>query len=122
MNENYEIKKIKEILEEHEKRIKLLENMIPSSRSEVTPVYAGKVDFTKLAQKVGISIEKITELFDIENDTLTLLKTLGEDEREKTKRISLTVLFGYKYSLGNERVLSKELKRNVAENRVPVNN
>jgi hypothetical protein len=65
---------------------------------------------------------KIRELFDIEDKTLTSLKVVGEGEREKTRAISLVVLLGYKYLFGNEQLLSSELKRNVAANRIPVNN
>jgi hypothetical protein len=122
MKENDEIKKIKEILEKHEKRIKFLENMIPSLKSEQVKPVEVKLDFARLAQKIGADSEKIKQLFDIENSNLTLLKVVGEDEREKTKKISLVVLLGYKYFFGNEQVLSKEMKRNVAENRVPINN
>jgi hypothetical protein len=67
-------------------------------------------------------VKKIKELFDVENNSLTLLKVIGEDERDKTKKISLAVLLGYKYAVGNEQVFSKEIRRNVAENRISVNN
>jgi DNA-binding HxlR family transcriptional regulator len=82
----------------------------------------GKVDFERLAEKIGVKSEKIKELFDVENNSLTLLKVIGEDERDKTKKISLAVLLGYKYTVGNEQVFSKEIRRNVAENRISVNN
>ena len=122
MNGNDEIKKIKEILEKHEKRIKFLESMIPNLKSEEVKPVEAKVGFARLAQKIGVDSEKISQLFDIENDNLTVLKVAGEDEREKTKKIALLVLLAYKYSFGNEQVLSKEIRRNVAENRVPINN
>jgi hypothetical protein len=123
MREENEIQEIKDILAQHEKRINLLESMVQSSKPEVKPLsIEDKMDFTKLAQKIDVSVEKIKELFDIEEDTLTLLKALGEDDREKTKEISLAVLLGYKCFLGNERVLAKELRRNVAESRVPLDN
>jgi hypothetical protein len=117
-----EIKKIKEILENHETRIKSLENRIPSPKSEEIAFVEAKIDFEKLAKKIGVSTEKLKELFDMANNALTLLKVAGKDEVEKTKKISLVVLLGYKYFFGNEQVLSKEIRRNVAENRIPVNN
>lgn len=121
MNGNDEIKKIKEILEKQEKRIKFLESMIPNLKSEEVTPMAAKVGFARLAQKIGVDSEKISQLFDIENDNLTVLKVAGEDEREKTKKIALLVLLAYKYFFGNEQVLSKEIRRNVAENRVNLN-
>ena len=122
MNENDDIKTIKEILEKHERRIKFLESMIPTLKNEEVKPVEGKVDFARLAQKIGVDSEKIRQLFDIENNNLTLLKSIGEDERERTKKIALLVLLAYRYFFGNEQVLSKEIRRNVAENRVPVNN
>lgn len=122
MRENNELKKIKEMLQEHEKRIKSLEDIFPSLKSEEITPLEGRADIEKLAKKISVNSEKVRELFDIENNTLTLLKVVGKDDSEKIQKISLAVLLGYKYSLGNEKVLSKEIRRNVAENRVPVNN
>ena len=122
MKENNELKKIKEMLQEHEKRIKSLEDIFASLKSEEITAIEGRVDIEKLARKIGIKNGKVRELFDIENNTLTILKVVGKDDKERTQKISLAVLLGYKYSLGNEQVLSKEIRRNVAENRVPVNN
>jgi len=122
MKENDEIKKIKETLEEHERRIKFLEGILPSLKSEEATSVEGRMDIEKLAEKVGVGSQKLRELFDTENNTLTLLKVIGEDEKEKTQKISLVVLFGYKYFFSDEQILSTEIRRNVAENRVPVNN
>jgi len=119
---NKEIEKIKEALKNHEKRIKFLEEE-KSMRSAVqgsAPVKRTGIE--RLAEKVGSDVEKLEELFDTENHTLTLLRVTGKDEAEKTKRISLIVLLGYKYFFGNEKVLSREIRRNVAENRIPINN
>lgn len=118
-----EITKIKKTLEEHEERIKLLESMIPELKSERIKPVEGIGDFKKLAQKINVDVEKIQELFDIEDDTLTLLKKIeGANDREKTQKISLMVLLGYKYLLGKLKVLAIEVRRNVAENKIPVNN
>jgi hypothetical protein len=122
MRENNEIKKIKETLENHEKRIKFLENTLAVPKGEeVTPTEA-KASIEKLAQKIGVAIDKVEELYDIEDNKLTLLKITNGDEREKTQKISLTVLLGYKYIFGNEEIQAMEIRRNVAENRVPLNN
>jgi len=119
---NKEIEKIKKVLKNHEKRIKFLEEekSMKSTVQGSAPVEGTGIE--KLAEKVGIDVEKLKELFDTENHTLTLLKATGKDEAEKTKRISLIVLLGYKYFFCNEKVLSKEIRRNVAENRIPINN
>ncbi len=119
---NKEIEKIKETLKNHEKRIKFLEEekSMKSTVQGAAPVEGTGIE--KLAEKVGTDVEKLKGLFDTENHTLTLLRVTGKDEAEKTKRISLIVLLGYKYFFGNEKVLSKEIRRNVAENRIPINN
>ena len=51
-----------------------------------------------------------------------MLKVEGNDEADKTKKITLMALLGYKYVFSNENVLSKEIRRNVAESRIPLNN
>jgi hypothetical protein len=53
---------------------------------------------------------------------LTLLKIVGNNDEEKTQKASLVVLIGYKYFLGTKEILASEIKRNVAENRVSLNN
>ena len=122
MKKSDELKKIKEKLENHEKRIQILENMIPSLRSEEVKPTEVKKNIERLAKKIGVDREKIEQLFDISSNSLTLLKVIGDNDRERTKMISLVVLLGYKYFFGNEQILSTELRRNVAENRVSVNN
>lgn len=117
-----DMKKIKETLKDHEKRMRYLEGLIPSLKAEEIRQAQGEIDFKKLAEKINVNVDKIRELFDIENNTLTLLKVSGEGDREKTQNISLAVLMGYKYLLNNEQILSIELRRNVAENGVPVDN
>lgn len=116
-----EIKKIKEVLENHEKRIKSLEETSSSQKAQRAAPAEG-LGIERTAVQIGVNTEKFKELFDMDDSSLTLLKVMGKDEAEKTKRISLVVLLGYKYVFGNEKVLSKEIRRNVAENRIPVNN
>jgi len=117
-----EIKKIRETLEDHEKRIKSLEGILITKGKEAPTLSIGGISAERLAEKLGVDNKKLEELFDIEDNNLTLLKVSGADEAEKTKNISLVVLLGYKYYFGNEKVLSKEIRRNVAENRIAVNN
>jgi hypothetical protein len=61
-------------------------------------------------------------LVDIEGDSLTLLKTLGEKTEEKTKNTALLTLFEYKEKLGKEKILASEIRRNVALNKIPLEN
>ena len=117
-----EFSKIKEKIMEHEKRIKALEDAFAGSKTEEVKTLQSRTNIKKLAKKIKVSPERIEELFDIENNTLTLLKIAGKDGEEKTQKTSLAVLIGYKYFLGSTEILASEIKRNVAENRVSVNN
>lgn len=117
-----EFSKIKEKIMEHEKRIKALEDAFAGSKAEEVKEVQSRTNIKKLAKKIEVSPERIEELFDIENNALTLLKIAGKDDEEKTQKISLAVLIGYKYFLGTNQILASEIRRNVAENRVPLNN
>jgi len=96
--------------------------MLVRSKVEKATLIEGKANIEKLAQKIGVATDKVKELYDKEGDKLTLLKITGKDEREKTRKISLAVLLGYKYIFGNEEISATEIRRNVAENRVSLNN
>ena len=58
----------------------------------------------------------------IEEGMLTLIKHAGEDHKTKVQNIVLLTLFGYKLHFGEREILSKEIRRNVAENRISLNN
>jgi predicted RNase H-like nuclease (RuvC/YqgF family) len=123
MTDSVEILKIREKLEEHEKRITYLEKFFAEpKKSESIRTEKSSIPISKWAEKLSISKDRIEELFDIENDSLTLVKVSGKDDKEKTKNVTLLALLGYKYLLGKNDILSQELRRNVAENRIPVNN
>lgn len=117
-----ELSEMKKKLMEHEKRIKALEDAFSESRTEEVREVQTGANIKKLARKIEVSSERIEELFDFENNTLTLLKIAGKDDEEKTQKTSLAVLIGYKYFLGTKEISASEIKRNVAENRVSVNN
>lgn len=117
-----ELSEMKKKLMEHEKRIEALEDAFAGSRTEEVGKVQTRTNIKKLARKIEVSQERIEELFDIENNTLTLLKIAGKDDEEKTKKISLAVLIGYKYLLGTKEILASEIRRNVAENRVSLSN
>jgi hypothetical protein len=53
-----EIDELKQKLEEHEKRIKSLENMVLGRKVEEITMVEGKVDFERLAEKIGVKSEK----------------------------------------------------------------
>jgi len=116
------IAELEEKLKEHEKRIKALEDTSASLKTEGIMPFQAEPEIGRLATRIDVDPRKIRELFDIEDNSLTLLRIIGKDERERTKKASLAVLLGYKHLFGNEQVLSHEIRRNVSENRVPINN
>lgn len=105
-------------LEEHRKRISVLESLKEKPKIFKEPTSG----MEKLAEKANVSKECIERIFDIEENALTLTKVIGKDEEEKTQNISLLVLLGYEYFFEKDGVIASELRRNVAENRIPVNN
>jgi len=116
------ISKLKHILENHEKRIQKIEEFIKNIEYGPSSVETNITGLKKLSKKIGVTEGKIKEIFDIENGQLTVVKIMGEKDKDKTQNIALLVLFGYKYIFGNEEVLSQEIRRNVAENNIPLNN
>lgn len=123
MSLDKEIEEIKEKLKEHEKRIQYLEKIIfHKTKSDEGQLEKYDDIQKRLAVKINVPEEKLKEIFDLEGDSLTLLKIAGKDDREKTKDATLLVLLGYKYFFGKEEIFSKEIRRNVAEHRIPLNN
>ena len=61
-------------------------------------------------------------LFDIEGESLTVLNFIGDKIEEKAQNIALLTLLGYREKLSAEKVLASEIRRNVAINKVPVEN
>jgi hypothetical protein len=117
-----ELSEIRKELRDHEKRIKALEDAFKGSKTVGIKKAPVGSNLQKLAEKIGVAPERIEELFDKENNTLTLVKIIGENVEEKTQKASLAILIGYKYFLGIKEVLAGELRRNVAESRIPVDN
>jgi len=113
---------IKKKIEDHEKRISILENQLKDKKEmNITPSETGS-NIERLASKLNISTDKLQEIYDIEKETLTVLKFAGEMNKEKTQNIALLTLLGYKYFFNQEELLSQEIRRNVAENGVALNN
>jgi len=115
-----ELKSLKEKMHDHEKRIVELENIL-KGRKDI-PVTHTITEIQKLSTKLGIQEDKLNEIFDKEESVLTVIKCIGADDREKTQNIALLTLFGYKIFFGKEEVLSQEIRRNVAENKISRNN
>lgn len=61
-------------------------------------------------------------LFDIEGESLTVLKVIGKNVKEKTQNIVLLTLLGYKEKFNKEKILASEIKRNVGINKIPIEN
>lgn len=117
------MKETKKKLEEHDKRIQELERIVSGKiKEERYKASKSSEEVKKLAEKIKIPKENIKEVFDLEKNSLTLVKITGQNDREKTKNATLLILLGYKYFFGQEGVLSKEIRRNIAENRIPLNN
>jgi hypothetical protein len=92
----------------------------------ITPVQHSAVSqshsLKQLAIKVSLGEDVLKGVFDLDGNVLTLIKTVDGNDGQKTKNVALLVLLGQKYVFGIEDVLSSEIKRNVSENRVQVNN
>jgi len=117
-----EITEIKKKLAEHDKRIQQLEK-IPAKEIKVAErIIGSKSGLTRLSEKAGVSEENIKNVYDLEQDSFTIVKIFGKDDREKTQNTTLLALLGYKYLFGNDDALSQEIRRNVAENKIPLDN
>lgn len=112
-----EIIKIKKTLDNQEKRISRLEETKSTS-----PLVAKPSASLQLFKKTGISADKMKEVFDLEGDILTVIKSTGKDDEEKTRNITLLTLIGHQYFMGENQVSSGEIRRNVAENHISLNN
>lgn len=119
-----DISEIKKRLEEHKRRIEDLEKAISSRATEKDIVSVPGIEggIAKLAKRIGIDKEKVREIFDLEEDALTVVKTIGEKDKEKTQNITMLVLTGYRYLYGKNDILAQEIRRNVAENNIPLSN
>jgi hypothetical protein len=111
---------IQRVLKDHENRILALEKAL--SKYSVKEVISEVNGFEKFSIKLNLDLEKIRNIYEIDESSLVVLRSCGEDDRERIKNITLIALLGYKYIFGEEKVLSKEIRRNVMENRIPVNN
>jgi len=117
-----ELKQIIDKIQNLEKRITELEAIIKSKKSENVLVIEKEDVIKKLATKIGVSDDKFNEVFDIEPDIITVLKFKGTNVKEKSQSIMLLTLLGYKYFKDRIEILSQEIRKNVAENGIPLDN
>ena len=111
------IEQIKKQLEEHERRILRLEGTA-SEKEKRHEIREPEKNVKRLAEKLSVSEDDINKIFDVEGESLTLTNVIGKDDREKIVNTTLLVLLGYKYFFGMNDLLSQEIRRNLAENRV----
>lgn len=120
MNEN-ELRILKAMVAKHEERLSLLEKQLVQPKSlNVVTTYADS--WKNLSTKIGAPEEKIKEVFHLEGEQLVVTKVEAKDDKEKTQNICLLALLGYKYLLLKDEVKTGELRRNVAENGVRLEN
>lgn len=115
----------KKIIADHAKRIEQLEKLLgeeQKARESGQDETTDNGGIKRLAEKIKVPEEKIREIFDLEQDSLTLVRVTGKDDREKTKNAALLVLLGYKYFLRVDNVLAQAIKKNVGGLRVPLDN
>jgi len=119
-----ELHKIYKMLDDHENRLKELESIVNQLRRRFGEVKVVEEvpGFQKLSKKTGIDVQTLKKLFDVDNETITLLDVIGENYKQKTQNATLLVLLAYKYIFGIEEILSQEIRRNVAELGIPLSN
>jgi len=121
------INEIENRLREYEERLSKLESAF-QSRPLSEDIASGRNK--ELAKRINVDEEKLNQLLDklfhIEKENiLTVIEPsekLGKNDKERTKNITLLTLLGYKYFFGKDEIFSQEIRRNVAENNVPLNN
>lgn len=101
--------------------------MDEETRQEFSKVWQKISELEKMNNKfveedVNTSLHVSDALFDIEGELLTVIKVSGNNTEEKTQNITLLTLLGYKERLNKEKVLASEIRRNVAINKIPIEN
>jgi len=87
------------------------------------PDFDGAEEILKLATNLGFPVQKIFEVYDKDEDCIiTIINSVGTYIKDKVQNIALLTLFGYKLFFGQEEVLSQEIRRNVTENKITLNN
>lgn len=80
------------------------------------------ISLKRLSDKLSVTEEVLKMVYDVDGESLTVIKAGDGNEEVKTKNVALLVLLGQRYVLGKVDVLSSEIKRNVSENLIKTNN
>ena len=95
-------------------------------RQEFNKIWQKISELEKESKKINdensVAMKFSENLFDIEGESLTVLHGIGEKIEEKAQNTALLTLLGYKEKLNTEKVLASEIRRNVAVNKIPVEN
>ncbi len=117
-----EIAELKTTLRDHEERLRKLEERVRTGGPELPEEVGVITGIRRLAGKAGVDTECVRGIFDVEGNQLTVTRFSGQDNKGLSQDITLLTLVGYKFLLGQIQVLSKEIRRNVGENGVPIDN
>ncbi len=120
MVKDAEFKKLIARIEKIEKRLEKVDCLGTADKQLGTNKFGSGIK--KLVKKVGVSEKKVHEIFDIEDGLLTVVRVKGLNLKEKIQNVSLLTLLGYKSFLDKNEISSQEIKRNVGENGIPLEN
>ena len=74
-------------------------------------------EMQKLATDLGIPVQKFFEIYDQDEDCITIINPVGKFIKDKIQNLALLTLFGYRLFFGQAEVPVQEIKRNVTENK-----
>ena len=109
-----EFEKIKKTLEEHENRLKKLENLFEEEKEK--PIKKIGVDIEecikKLSKDADINVEEIRHIFDFNKEDVKLIKVIkNKKESEKQCKATVCVLTVYHYCYGKNEIKSRDLRK-----------
>ncbi|RLG44251.1 MAG: hypothetical protein DRN81_04915, partial [Thermoproteota archaeon] len=76
----------------------------------------------EMAADLGISIQNLFEVYDRDDDSITVIKVKGQYIKDRIKSIALLILFGYRVFFDRDGIPAQEIKRNVEEHKLPISN
>lgn len=86
------------------------------------PDFNGTEGMQELAIDFGIPVQKFFEIYDKDEDSITIINPVGKFIKDKIQNLALLTLFGYRLFFGQAEVPVHEIKRNVTENKITLNN
>ncbi|WXG40453.1 MAG: hypothetical protein WED07_06500 [Candidatus Freyarchaeum deiterrae] len=109
-----EINEIKKKLEDHEKRIKKLEE--PFEQEKEMPLKDTGVDIEdvilKFSKEAEIKEEQVRNVFVFDKNDLNLkISVCGESEAEKQFKATVCILTAYHYCYGKDEIKSRDLRK-----------